>query len=505
MKRTIFAFTIIFVFCNSSPGQTIYVDASSSGGNNGSGWTDAFNNLQDALEASYFGDEILVAEGIYRPDQGDGITPGDRESSFQLINGVVLRGGYAGFGERNPDACDTELYETILSGDLNGDDGPDFVNNDDNCSNIVTCNFLDASAILNGFTITGGGHGDILAPLGTAIRIIDGGPTIINCSFVDNFSYVAIYNHNSDSCFINCTIENSRMETCSHSRNNIQTITSCKFYNCIFDAIASFGMNMEISNCLFAGNLHGLFLDYSEPSVTVTNCTFTGNNYAIIFDGGAQAVVNNSIIWNNENLFYDGDGSVNNVTVSHCCIQDDWPGDGNICIDPLFVDPANGDYHLLRSSLCVDAGSNSAVDPTTTSDLDGNIRILDGDGDGTAVVDMGAYEFVRVIETNVRVSPRVINRKNRGRYLLAVMQLPETVWEDDIDQDSPFVIYPGGLESSLLHLSNLPGNAKVFIQFNRAELLDTIEDNGMVELTVTGSLKTDQSITGSDTIRIIDK
>jgi len=39
----------------------------------------------------------------------------------------------------------------------------------------------------------------------------------------------------------------------------------------------------------------------------------------------------------------------------------------------------------------VDAGSNERV--TADSDLDGNLRIVDGEGNGTAIVDMGAYEF----------------------------------------------------------------------------------------------------------------
>ncbi|MHC4440854.1 MAG: hypothetical protein ACYS3S_26190, partial [Planctomycetota bacterium] len=47
---------------------------------------------------------------------------GDRTVAFQLKKGVTLRGGYAGFGEPDPNAREISLYETILSGDLNGDD-----------------------------------------------------------------------------------------------------------------------------------------------------------------------------------------------------------------------------------------------------------------------------------------------------------------------------------------------------------------------------------------------
>jgi len=91
---------------------------------------------------------------------------------------------------------------------------------------------------------------------------------------------------------------------------------------------------------------------------------------------------------------------------------------GNIDADPLFVDPGHwddagtpddpsddtfilGDYHLLPGSPCIDAGTNDVDDPITTevevlphTDLSGIPRIIDGDLDGTATVDIGAYEYL---------------------------------------------------------------------------------------------------------------
>jgi len=64
---------------------------------------------------------------------------------------------------------------------------------------------------------------------------------------------------------------------------------------------------------------------------------------------------------------------------------------GNISADPLFVNPAAVDYHLRSGSPSIDAGDNSAPYLPAT-DLDGNPRIQDGNGDGIAIVDMGAYE-----------------------------------------------------------------------------------------------------------------
>ena len=61
--------------------------------------------------------------------------------------------------------------------------------------------------------------------------------------------------------------------------------------------------------------------------------------------------------------------------------------------DPQFVDAIGGDFHLLGSSPCIDAGRNSYVPSGVDKDLDGNKRIVDGDNDGTATVDIGAYEY----------------------------------------------------------------------------------------------------------------
>ncbi len=63
---------------------------------------------------------------------------------------------------------------------------------------------------------------------------------------------------------------------------------------------------------------------------------------------------------------------------------------GNISADPLFADPAGGDYHLTTGSPAVDAGQNAGAPAT---DIDGEARPVDGNGDGVPVVDLGADEF----------------------------------------------------------------------------------------------------------------
>jgi len=132
---------------NQPPVGPIKVDADAPGPvHDGASWATAYNYLQEALAAASSGDEICVAQGAYKPDQGVGQTPGDRTATFQLKNGVALYGGFAGYGASDPDARDISAYETILSGDLNGDD-VGFTNNGENSYHVVTTSGVDETAI----------------------------------------------------------------------------------------------------------------------------------------------------------------------------------------------------------------------------------------------------------------------------------------------------------------------------------------------------------------------
>jgi hypothetical protein len=67
------------------------------------------------------------------------------------------------------------------------------------------------------------------------------------------------------------------------------------------------------------------------------------------------------------------------------------PGTGNLDVDPLFANAASSDYHLKAISPVVDQGDPAAGGPAT--DRDGTARVFDGDVNGIAVRDMGAYEM----------------------------------------------------------------------------------------------------------------
>lgn len=62
--------------------DVLHVDQSASGLDDGSSWTDAFHHLQDALADAESGDEVWVAVGAYKPDQGAPKHPATRPLRF---------------------------------------------------------------------------------------------------------------------------------------------------------------------------------------------------------------------------------------------------------------------------------------------------------------------------------------------------------------------------------------------------------------------------------------
>lgn len=101
--------------------SVVYVDAGASGTPaTGETWSSAFPSLQDAIAQVRPGDEIWVAQGIYRPDRVGGVSSGQTDVAFRIPPDVSLIGGFTGVeaspDERPPDG------RSVLSGDLAGDD-----------------------------------------------------------------------------------------------------------------------------------------------------------------------------------------------------------------------------------------------------------------------------------------------------------------------------------------------------------------------------------------------
>ncbi len=435
-----------------------FVDADAPPAGNGLTWNTAFRNPQDALAAAVVGDTIRVAKGTYMPDGG--FTPvggmhtngdGLRSATFSLKNGVRLEGGYAGLGEPNPDQRDTAVNVTVLSGDLAGDDGPNFANNAENSDHVVTGSGTDATAVIEGFTITGGNASrNPGSNSGGGMYNSGGSPTVTHCTFSENtasaqFRGVAtgggMYNRSGSPMVTRCTFSGNTADVSGglalgggmYNDDSSPTVTACTFsgnragdfgggiYN-------SFSSSLMVTHCTFSGNAAriGGGIYNASSSLMVTHCTFSGNRANGSFGGGmhldsSNLTVTNGIFWGNSDQNGMGVsaqislGEASAATISFSDVQGGWTGTGNINADPLFVDAdgadntfgtADDNLRLSAGSPCIDAGNNAAVPGGVTTDLDGNPRFVNDPavpdtGSGVcAIVDMGAYEFQSILDTD---------------------------------------------------------------------------------------------------------
>lgn len=313
----------------------LFVDATAPEGGNGESWPTAYRDLQQAL-ADAANDsgviEIRVAAGVYRPDAGTG----DRSAEFLLVgqSNLSLLGGFPEGGS-TPEQRDPVRYETVLSGDLLGDDvvsfealmfdedlvplnaataGVSFAQISDNSQTVIGASGTDGSVLIDGFTVTGGhdperGGGLIAGFAGLTMRDlvfrgnsagIDGGAvflisaqpglTLEGCRFERNAAVAgggAITTQYGTIALASCSFVENRAQTGGGAfvfgeDSSRFILTDCSFVRNVARGSgggAAISRYNTLDRCVFEANASashggGVWLDRFNE---VNDCTFAGN------------------------------------------------------------------------------------------------------------------------------------------------------------------------------------------------------------------------------------
>ena len=377
-----------------APAQPVlFVDWQANGQNNGASWEDAYTDLQLAIEHAVRAPgevtEIWVAAGIYRPAEPDG----DRDAAFDLVEGVGIYGGFAGTEnsrhERNPD-----LHVTTLSGDLNGDDNGGNSNRE-NSYHVVYGDWVDASAVLDGFTIKAGNANGASRGRnrGGGFYNFVGSPTLADCKFVGNNAFAggAVYNMAGNVTLTRCIISLNHATSGGGIFNEVgsPSLAGCEFEE--NTATSGGGMindqgNPTLAGCRFTGNVAqtGGGVDNHAGDPILTDCTFTrnralgnagGTGGALCIDDGAPALTRCSFIENQS-------------------LGSSFPGAGGAIYNKSTDDhPTVRECTFLRNSAAQGGGLHNSGRGLI---LEGcTFRANEGD-DGAAVFNVNAVETVLV-------------------------------------------------------------------------------------------------------------
>lgn len=371
-------------------------------------WSTAATNIQQAVDAADPGDQVLVTNGVYKT--------GGRPANGLLTNRVAVTKPVTIQSINGPLVTSVKGYQDLVSGTAMG---------------AVRCVYLTNGAVLSGFTLNAGGT---RSSGGSTNDLVGGGAfcestnaILTNCIIAGNWSAASSYGGGGSysGTVIGCTLTNNEANTyggaayqsvltdCLVISNLAQTgegVAFCRLDHCrvignqrgspfFFSSEGGGAYRSSLNSCILSGN--SADTGGAASASTLINCLVLTNS-AVSRGGYNGGNIYNSYLTNCTLAFNTGGGAIGGALINcvaiyngvwnysgtavHFCCTTPMPGSGlgNLASDPRFLDAVAGDLRLQSDSPCINAGNNSNV---TTTDLDGNPRIVGG------TVDIGAYEF----------------------------------------------------------------------------------------------------------------
>jgi subtilisin family serine protease len=346
-----------------------------------------YATIQEAVNHSWPGSVVLVADGIYTGQ-------GNRDIDFQGKTVSVK-------SENGPSNCIIDCQSSSTDRHCGF-----YFHNGETLEAIV-----DGLTIKNGYGYYGRVWGDWMTTTG-GICCIEASPTITNCIITNNQGtggigcykrYAACQPH-INSCIISENQSHGVECICSNPEINNCVFTNNKSYGALYCSESS----PIVRNCLFYDNFSGwgitggggavFCIGFYGPEGTTGwpsnpsffNCTFTGNSAK--FNGGGIFLYRNSHVTATDCIFWGNSAPTGHeiylgpvypycsMTVHYCDIQSSgggvyiaphctWNyGSGNINADPRFIEGPKGGYYLSQiaagqavNSPCVNTGSNTAA------------------------------------------------------------------------------------------------------------------------------------------------
>ena len=378
--------------------------------------------------AVFLVDGLTVQNGNASSARGGGVYVGNSGGTVKITNCRIISnyasnygGGIYVTGANNILFEQNEIEENSTAGGglciFNAGESITIKENDisNNIGSGVFINSRSSSIILSGNIISknkgGGGDGGGAQVIGRNVSLYNN--TICN-NETGNIGGGVLLSGNDNESLI--SLFGNRI--CNNSSGNNAGV-------CIYRSDNVKIINNLITNNTALAEVGGIGVYYidlflNSGTLIIVNNTITNNagnsngggiNFHYNFDNGVVYIYNNIIYGNSASIGSDihGENDVDgnyfspatyifNNDFDHSAagtyFQIPIPIDSSNLnnIDPLFVDSENDDYQLTQDSPLIDKGINTAPE-IPSKDKDGKPRIIDGDYDNIAYVDIGAYEF----------------------------------------------------------------------------------------------------------------